>query len=523
MPGFPLPIIEGEVEFTSATTGDPVSMTLLRAMTAGMVEIRSQHSSPAHVYLLKHYFDGQPDIFAGTLMKYAQPSTLHGTLDMYCPIGYDDHEPSKIAQDLIVHQGHVGHLVIVKAKPTHDQLTTNWTRTGLLDFFNDLDEGTDLVPTVGSDRVFTATRGAVLKLLWEITFPSNVTAIRALVLNQWSSFQMNGDEFGANFITKYAHSAVKDSHGSGTPFGKSRGIIIAHPATATGDLVRFERNVIPGLDLTPTEMSLLEVSIEATTEVVGAAPDPQFWIYSMDIDVICEVDDVDMVDKASFDALDTYFSTASYDLKGSFYGMDVTEAVLLTIDHAPEMIMYVANDGQLSLALWPLYSDTASPYEIGPAHGNYRHIQKSDEEDALFLTDAEYTYGSEPSSAATSSPGVTASDNDLNIDETTDGRFRYKPTLAAGPVKQARELIQNLDDMERYGEINSILFGQPIKTKRVAMSAQIFRIEHCEVVALDVPELGLSSKKFVVDEMEIDLDKMNGVVTVIDREYVEPT
>lgn len=529
MAGFAITKAIRELEFTSANSADPVNMGMLRAMTNAMVEVRSQKQATAEVFLLKHYFPSQTDIHAGLLMRYANPGgTTKGTLDMYQPVGYETVIPSQIAQDLVVHQGHVGHLKIIKAKPTHDQDTTNWTRSGILDFFNDLNEGTEIVPTTGSDRVFTATRGAKLVLLWEITFPSNVVKIREIVMRQWSSFQINGEETGINFITKYFHSAVKDTPGSGTQIGlASRGTIIAHPSTATGDLVRFEKNNIQDLDLTPTSMSLLEVSIEATTEVVGGAPDPKWWIYSMDIDIYCEIDDIDLVDKASFDTLDLYFDPAMdppiLELKGDFFDMDVTEAVLLTIDHAPEMVIYVANDGKLTAKKWPLYSDTGSPYEIGPAHGNYRHIQKSFADDGLFLTDAEYTYESQPESGATTSPGVTSSDNDLNISDTTDGRFRYKPTAAEGPVKQARELIQSLTEIERYGEVNSILFGQPIKGKEIAMPPQIFRIEHTEIIALDVPELGLSSKKYMVDEMEIDLDKMNGVVTVIDREFVEPT
>ncbi len=517
------PIDEGDPIWTSLTVGTDLQQNVSNVSAAALVQ-RSGQPPGATQEAMKIWFPVSGAIHDNTRFDIKQPVVAQSTLDIYNPVGYKLKVPSQIIQDLLVHQGHVPHMLLHRhAIPTHDQTTTSWTSSGGT-FFGVLDEGTDIKPIVTSDRVFTTTPGAILVLLCSQTFPSNVTKIKEIRLNTWSALQV-GTDTGINLEIKLYHSAVIGTPGSGTQFGPTGGNVVAHPTAASGNEIRFEQQLIQGLDLTPTQCEKIELDFKPLRETIGGTPDPEWWIYAFDLDFFCEVSDIDLVDEESMDAIDTYFSgqTPSYQLQGDFTDGHLDDAVMDILAHAPEVMLYLSNEGKLTTKKWPKYADETAPYKIGPAHDNFRGIRGTFDDDERLLTEAEYDYQIALPGAVKVTPGVADSDNLKGVSKLIDtlGKWRSRPTEEPGA--KIREWLQVFGTIERYAIVNELIFGETINGLTIEVDHNIFRTQIGQIISVDVPDLGYDDQKHLIVGEEIDFDMMDGTLLVIDREYIEPT
>lgn len=449
-----------------------------------------------------------------TLVETADPVTTH--IILHNSLGYWEHYPNKVMEDLIVHQAHVGHALIRKF-PDYDQQVTSWTTSDAFgNFYGAVDEGTE-----GRDANanYTTTLNADLILGFFATLPTTVVSIKEVRVNLWCSMQELGTGWPAWRLRPY-YNAVQGSPGSGTIIPPTLGKYAAtqiNISSPVSKLYHFVQMVWP-CNLTRTQCVNMELALRPIRPTSGGSPNTTWYVYTVDIDLWCEVNDVSLVDQAAFGALDTHYATGfsvPYYLTGDFTDGTIDQAVLHTKAHAPDTIYYLNNAGELTLVEWPDFSAVGSPYEISPRVGNWTGLERQYKADERVVTNQSLKVWTRADNHQT--PGAEDPTNTLGAIPIPDAGKPWLRRPLERPRDVTRELITDIYVAAEYAALQDRLFGEAIPALEVAMDHRILAVDVADVVAVDQSQLAMSMKKHLVARMEIDLDAMNGMVTLYDR------
>ena len=493
---------------TPIDEGDPVyaSSTPL----ASWIQLNGSNFSTATKCLIKQSMqpitEEQPLVYISgsqihDRVQYFIPNPhASGDLVIGQPIGYDVKVPPQVLQDLINHQAHVGR-GRVRVVPTAEYATGTWTPSTGGTFYNLIDSGTH-APDWGEWISTTAPNDAIRFAAYS-QMPSNVSKVKEVIVNIWCHILESNTGNGNSFLVSVYHSG-------GVQFGISK--YIAQTPSGTGNFiqVRFQ-----GHDLTESNMNNFEIEIETKRPFGGAAPVSLWKIYELDAMVIYEPDDIDLVDEASFDAIDALYSAKGYYLTGDFFDVGFDEALMNVLSHAPEMFIFVANDSKITAHEIGAYSDTASPYTIGPDRGNFIAVKRSFTVDERVVTDWLLSYNARNLSTAAGSATQNPT-NELGYQATDT--IDYQERAEEYPADELRELIGDTADAKIFlGDYDDV-FADSIDGIEIAMNQFILVPEIGDVVSVDIDKLDINEKKHLVVRKEIDLDNIEGDITLFDKE-----
>lgn len=354
--------------------------------------------------------------------------------------------------------------------------------------------------------------------------PSNCASVHEIIVRTWCRMLEygTGDGLGIEITLKYGATAGVDS-----------GTLIAAKdiwvATSGGNPYHYTEVVFPKLNLTKAQADSIQVELKNVRGYAGAGASTQWFVATVQIDCFYKPSDFSTWDPARYTIADSYYTTnyvtpASYLLDGDFSEMTIGDAVLQVLAHAPDLILAFNNNGELNLEIWPDYGDTASPYTYGPGEGglgpNFAGITRTFENVGRWASERILKTGAE--TEVLTYPGVAEPSNTFYGDKYIEDFNRYRDSDRDIGVEVLRELIRD-DDVALYLSANqNQIWETPIPAMEIEVDKRILRAQCCDVVALNVPELGYDNKKYVVVGMEIDLNEVSGTLTLFDRDFDKP-
>lgn len=447
------------------------------------------------------------------------------------PIGYNRETPSAIIQDLLRYRGQVGLAQIAK-HPTDDVSTTNWTIAGEATAWEATADPVTDFPVDVNDHVFSQTNGATLKLSFSGSeLPSTVTSIKEIIIRGRGETTETGTGQGHGLVVRVYRDHTEGVD-NGTLIDSARSLWIPEiDKPPPHDQSYYFEQKIGGLNLTKANCDSLKLEVDFDFEP-GATPVATMFVWSFQLDLVCEVNDVSSWESGSFDGADTYFSssysTPDYELDCDFYNMGLDEAIMEVLAHTPELVLFLNNNSEIALEVWPDYDDVSTPYVIGLETGQptiefpdnllsiirtFKHEDRwSTYRTIRWDTDRAFgLYPGDPDPDNRKAQEVLVAEQDKGLDRVRDNR-----------TQDDRPHMFDQEILGYYNAATSQLFASQIDGIEIEMDKRILRLSNNEVVAFNFPGLGYNDKKHVVSSIEIDLDEMIGTVIILDRTFVQP-
>lgn len=493
------PIDEGQPGYTSYATATYTTFNGSNLSTAGRLLIRSDVTG--EIIDEPIWYSGT-NIHDKTAVYSPNTSFVQGALQIVNPIGYHDKVPSQVLQDLLKHQAQVGR-GIVRIFPSGDGTPNQWTRSPASGgHYDKVNENTR---NPNANTLFTVTAGQQELLNHYNQCPSNLDRVREIRVNMWA-MTSTGTDAGMNVkVEVYANAILQHT----VP------LYFCLPSDAA---LHFWSMKIEGLNIARVDAQLMSAMITADRGYVGASPSPLWVLQTFDMDMYYETTDLELVDVSTFDDQDTYFSTQTvpYVLDGDLYGntYKFRDAIMEALRHAPELFIYLSYDGKLSLGRIGPYSAEASPYLIGPAHGNFESLKASTYDERLGNV-VETKFHSTCGNHNAQAEAIEDPDNLLNNKKWED---KNNDPDVEQPIVPERPLIRDKDLATVFTSNLMEMFGTVVDSVEVNMKWHALRVEVGQIVALDVPKKGFDEKKMLVVSRSFNLDSMSGSVLLYDLE-----
>ena len=453
-------------------------------------------------HIISTYRSGTP-IHGYTSIKSDDGSVISTDQTMFIvnPLGYDDLAPHSIIEDIIEHQAHVG-LGRVRFKPTGD-ITTNWTRsTGTGTWFGHVDEGTaQKQPTSG--YIYTTGKNIVQRFSYYNQSPANLSRAIELTIRMWCSLQESGTAEGLG-ITAFLYGT------SGQIGTWAKTAVVKHDGTNRYIELKWQN-----LDISKAELDTLEVEL-ISRRYLDNTPNTNMRVYAIDVDAVYETTDIDLVDSASFTALDAYYIAArSWYLRGDFFNTSFADAIMEILNHAPYMYLAIANDATLRCLNIPTNLQATTPdhdFIYGDEVSGYGALVERLKWRERLATSTILNYGVQNGNQA--SPGSADATNNTGFSKMEYEGEPYLDVPEKNPTQRSRVWFNDSTIAELALSEEEVVFKEAIDSVIIETNwCALLLLEGDSIMGVTIPEENMDRVRYLVADVELNLDDLSAVIT----------
>lgn len=489
------PIDEGRPTFTSRASATFTMANLATAFRAYMWD----PDADDHEFDLSVYVPAPAKIYDEDTFTFVGPglSSLHLNLHVLNALTYGDQPINKVLLDILVHQAHVGRLV-KRLLPNGDAGVNAWTRSsGSSDHYTYVDEPFD-APATGN---FLSAASANLTEKFDLeAVPANVVRVHEAIVMAWMAMT-DGTDTGMGIQAVLTDSSDVPLGALGTSEALLDCVIDGTSAA------RAVRGKMEALDTVAATFNGARLHMISKRGAAGGAPNPLWYLYAVEVLVYCEINDVAIVNTASFTAQDSYCS--AYPLRFSEWDGTFGNLVMDVLGHRASLFLYIDWQGQIALGKIAKFSDVTTPLDISSfitniVRGPYKYTERA-------ATVVEVRWGSIPRHV---DAGTATEDPVNDIPDRGSRRLRIGATAVAergfeDAITLDRHYIAgtaNAGIARTFAEEYVDIWGNEIDAFEIECDMRAIEAEPGDVVYIDRPDLGITDKKLTVVANPFDAD-----------------
>lgn len=402
------------------------------------------------------------------------------------PLAYHEQLPSQVLQDMVRFVGET-EFGSVRLSPTADAGPNQWTpSTGSNPHYTYVDkEG-----FTNNFYLYVSGRNLKERFKFYNQAPTNLQKARRIVVHFWFISGGGSDLRAGLTVTLSVGATLKNALNY---------LSLSLPADAEQHHAELEFACRGTNYWSKSEVDQMEVELWARAPSGGSL---DLYLYGIRVDVFYEPAGSlaeELVDAASFDSLDSYFSTNNYKLEGTVEGSTLKDGLLFVLRHAPELMIYEDGMGRLALAQIDDLSGQSPVLELrrDVNLASVRSVRLGRERlvGSALVQWGTWAYTSDDES-------TQAADR---VDLVPIGSFAYRSQLAASETSADLRrpmlgggFISDGTNATRMATVCDKVFGHVLTVAEIRATADALALENGDVVAVTEPALGWSSKLFRV-------------------------